>query len=257
IRYKKGLGSYFFIFYIVAAVVSLVIQQIYIDVHKINYEILQNIITSGDYFHYLEEFPVTTVQIIQMLSLTNFVVYSILVITLLYVLKKDFIEDAVIFKREALNKTIKTLIIYSIIFITLNYSINYIIYLIQGLIGYDSSSTNQIFIEVALSKATILTVISTVILGPIAEELIFRKCFFGLIKNKKLALLASSLVFGFIHIISSIGSFDFLETIMLLIPYITAGILLGLIYIKTKLNIYYVTIIHILVNLISIILILI
>jgi len=85
-------------------------------------------------------------------------------------------------------------------------------------------------------------IISTVILGPVIEEFIFR----GIILNKwaettsnKRALILSSLLFGIVHF----GS--------LIIPQFIGGLLYGIVYIKTK-KLIYPILMHIINNLIPV-----
>src|SRR5690554_7517728 len=116
-------------------------------------------------------------------------------------------------------------------------------------------SANQITINLMLkSPYFILMVLSAVILGPIVEELVFRKSFFGLIKNDKIALIVSSLVFGLIHITTEILSGNIALVIVGSIPYIAGGFVFGYIYMRHKKNIVIPILAHMLYNLLSILL---
>lgn len=116
-------------------------------------------------------------------------------------------------------------------------------------------SANQLAINLMLkSPYFILMVLSAVILGPIVEELVFRKSFFGLIKNDKIALIASSLVFGLIHITTEILSGNIALVIVGSIPYIAGGFVFGYIYMRHKKNIVIPILAHMLYNLLSILL---
>lgn len=86
----------------------------------------------------------------------------------------------------------------------------------------------------------------TVILGPINEELIFRRIIIG--EGKKYLpiwsiLILSSIIFGFIHIHN-------VKEIILVIPYICTGLVFGYIYHKSD-NIITSSLLHILNNLIG------
>ena len=96
----------------------------------------------------------------------------------------------------------------------------------------------------------ILMFIAAVFLGPIAEELVFRKSIFAIIKNEKIALVISAFVFGGVHLLSET---TLNGVIMSGIVYIMMGFVFGYIYIRNKKNISVLITIHILSNLISVI----
>lgn len=97
-----------------------------------------------------------------------------------------------------------------------------------------------------------LMIVNVVIFAPIIEELIFRKAFFSLIKNKWVALVVSSLVFGLIHVTSE-PSIQLL--IINIIPYAVMGVVFGYAYIRSDENILIPISIHALSNLLATILI--
>ncbi|MGG5460603.1 CPBP family intramembrane glutamic endopeptidase [Clostridium sp. B9] len=90
--------------------------------------------------------------------------------------------------------------------------------------------------------------ITTIIIGPLNEELIFRNILMGNLKKyipTISTLIISSLLFGLIHIHS------FSEIIQVL-PYIGSGVIFGLIYWKSDFNLVYSSSLHILNNLLGI-----
>ncbi|MDY0316634.1 MAG: CPBP family intramembrane glutamic endopeptidase, partial [Acholeplasmatales bacterium] len=114
------------------------------------------------------------------------------------------------------------------------------------------TSVNQAaIIQMLNSPYMILMVINAVIFAPIVEELVFRKAFFSLIKNKWVALVVSSFMFSLIHIISepTLGGF-----MVNLVIYGASGVGFGYIYLNHKENIYSTIIVHALWNLMSIVL---
>ncbi|MFA7366964.1 MAG: CPBP family intramembrane glutamic endopeptidase [Bacilli bacterium] len=136
---------------------------------------------------------------------------------------------------------------------------NYISQVILTLLGRgNQTSQNQESINNLLNSKYMIFMLLSILFIPIIEELIFRKSFFSLLNkfgfNKNLILIASSLAFGLIHVVFnlSIGY----DELFLSIPYIVSGLVLGYIYIKSEENIYTVTIVHILNNLIASLLIL-
>ena len=89
----------------------------------------------------------------------------------------------------------------------------------------------------------------TVFYAPLSEELIFRRSFKDVFKNKYIYVLISGLVFGGMHVISSASSMsDFLY----IIPYSALGIAFALLYYDTD-NIFTTISMHSLHNLLSII----
>lgn len=256
-RHKLGIVAYISIFYILSVIIALVLQNVYIEMYTIDPDILQTIISSGKYAYYLEIFPVTTIQVIQMLSIGNFLTYVALFISLVMILKKDLLEDFKIFTKDNIKKNVIKFLIYTTLFFVVNYSMNFVVTILKDLISFESSSSNQEFIEISLQHSSFFMLLSVILLGPVTEELIFRKCIFGVFGKKILSLIISSLIFGSIHIISSLTlGYNVIEILLLAIPYIGAGFLIGFIYMKTDYNIYFVTIIHILSNLISVLFIL-
>lgn len=107
---------------------------------------------------------------------------------------------------------------------------------------YQGISTNDNFVSSNNNIALIYNLISTLLIAPIVEELFYRKFLLDklLEMNKPvLAIIISSICFSIIHI----------ETPNNLIPTFISGIILGIIYLKTK-KIGYCIILHFIVNLI-------
>lgn len=255
-RAKKGLFSYLAITYIIGTIISLFLLNIYPIIKSIDVDEFNNIIQINNFSQTITTYYEMTVHVINFLSLNNFLVYVLLTISLIIILKKDIINDLIIFNKENIKSTLIKLAITTVIFFTIYYTMSYLTALLSDLVNINQSA-NQEFVELALEHSTFIMVITTVLLGPICEELVFRKSFFGLLKNKKLALCLSSFTFAAIHLVSSLSlGYNVLQLLVLLLPYLTAGFLFGIIYLKTNLNIYFVTIIHILTNLIAVIIIL-
>ena len=118
-------------------------------------------------------------------------------------------------------------------------------------------SENELIInEILRSSPTnfLLLGMACVVFGPIVEELVFRKTIFELLRNDNISIVISSVIFGLIHVIEY--NYSFLEMILTSLPYISSGIVLGVIYSKSghdiKCNIH----IHMICNLISTLLVL-
>ncbi|WP_164986113.1 MULTISPECIES: CPBP family intramembrane glutamic endopeptidase [Enterococcus] len=115
--------------------------------------------------------------------------------------------------------------------------------------------TNQesldIMLKISSGILSILFYLVTVIVGPINEEVVFRRILIGdgnKIFSKTLLLIFSSVSFGLIHIHK-------ISELPIAIPYICAGFIFGYIYIRFN-NIFSSIAIHVLNNLIGILLLL-
>lgn len=107
---------------------------------------------------------------------------------------------------------------------------------------YQGISTNDNSVISNNNIALIYSLISTLLIAPIIEELFYRKFLLDKLlgKNKPiLAIIVSSICFSIMHI----------ETPNNLIPTFISGIILGIIYLKTK-KIGYCIMLHFIVNLI-------
>jgi membrane protease YdiL (CAAX protease family) len=107
---------------------------------------------------------------------------------------------------------------------------------------YQGISTNDNFVSSNNNIALIYSLISTLLIAPIVEELFYRKFLLDKLLEKNipiLAIIVSSICFSIMHI----------ETPNNLIPTFISGIILGIIYLKTK-KIGYCIMLHFIVNLI-------
>lgn len=186
-------------------------------------------------------------------SLLNVVIYIILFIPIVWFLRSDLLFDYQLSLK--LNKKIIGFVIAGYLYVIFgniisNVFINLIAFIFSS--NYTPAS-NQIFIESMLNdNGVFLMIIGAVILGPIVEELIFRKAMFGLIRKPQIALIVSSLIFALIHVVTELFSASFISIVLTTIPYLTMGFIFGFIYLKYNKNIYIVTLVHMLTNLISI-----
>lgn len=185
------------------------------------------------------------------MSLYQFVLYLILFGFIYYFLKNDVAYD---FNKFRLIKSQWfAIIIIGYLYVLLgNFLSNFISSLLSSQLNIPmSESVNQMTIVRMLnSNGVVFMVLSAVIIGPIVEELIFRKSIFGLIKNQNVALVTSSLIFGAIHLISETS---LAVALINGISYFTMGAIFGYIYIKNDKNIIAPIAVHILVNLISVV----
>lgn len=77
-------------------------------------------------------------------------------------------------------------------------------------------ANNEALVKEMISSAPFLAAINVVITAPFLEEMLFRKCFGDIFKNKKLMIFMSGLMFGLVHVIFSLETpLDFLY----IVPY--------------------------------------
>ena len=195
-------------------------------------------------------------------SLINLLVYVILIIAVLFINYKELVWDFKEFISKKDNIILKVLAGYGIFYV-INIFCSVLISNIEiygnfmnNVLGNGkeiiTTADNQTAIEEILSSNGMwMMFLSAGILGPICEEVVFRKAFFNVCKTKEMGILLSSLCFGLIHITSSIGMYDLYSTILMTMPYIFSGIAFGILYIKNDCNIMVPTIVHMLSNIVS------
>lgn len=172
-------------------------------------------------------------------------IFSGLTILYLIAYRKSLIEDIKDFKKnykKILSITIKYWLIGLIVMITSS--------LIITFIGVDNSNNQNTNIEL-FKQAPFIQAFIAITLAPIIEELVFRRSFKNFTNNKILFALTTGLIFGGIHVISSITSFNDLKMLIHIIPYSSVGIAFGLAY-KEHNNILGTVITHSLHNIIAV-----
>ena len=94
-----------------------------------------------------------------------------------------------------------------------------------------------------------ITAISTVLLAPIAEELMYRGLIFGTIHRRSpvAAYIVSCLVFASIHVIGYIGVYSPIELVVSTLQYIPSGLCLALSYARSG-NIWAPILMHMAIN---------
>lgn len=105
-------------------------------------------------------------------------------------------------------------------------------------------ATNEAGVQEIITTVPMIAFFLTTFVAPFTEEMIFRKSFKDVLKNKYLYILVSGFVFGFLHVISVINSpYDLLY----IIPYGSLGIAFATICYKTD-NIFSSIFVHMLHN---------
>ena len=132
---------------------------------------------------------------------------------------KDFIKNNI--------KYFKQYIKYWFLMLVLMMGSNIIITLFTT----TATSTNQEIIINELTQFPIYTFIVTVLIAPIQEELVFRLSFRKMFKNDFIFIALSGLIFGFMHVITSL---DNIVNILFIIPYSIPGIIFAYCLKKSK-----------------------
>lgn len=190
-------------------------------------------------------------------SWTEILVYLTLSIGLIVINLKNLKEDFLDLKKNTKKRLLEIPIGFGIF-----YGASVLGSLLMMVLKISDSPANQNALEeIVLGKYGFIVLIFIVIIGPICEELIFRQSAFRLFKkgtNQLTKIIISGVIFGSIHVTSSIliylldGLYSSIPKEFLLgIPYILQGIALSYVYYRSNENIIPVTLVHILNNLLT------
>ncbi len=190
-------------------------------------------------------------------SITNLILYLSLFLIFLILFHKYFIEQLI----DLNNRKVQIISILVIGFITM-IAASAISTMILEALGVTEPSDNQAALDMLIT-GTLFDKISlfvfAVFLAPLVEEFVFRKAVLNMFHFKinndtgrfgskfrkvvsaSIAILISSLAFGFIHVTSG----DYIQ----IIYYAFLGVVLGVLYIVSKKNIYVPIFVHFLTNL--------
>ena len=250
-NYILGISLYFGIFYIASVIVSIIVSYIWMAINNV-----QTIdINSPLYDKYMND----------TLAWGNFSIYVIAMAVIIPFTFKFLKKDLKEFKKNpGFNFKwfgLGILIMYAGI-----YTSAIIIELLSFNLEIEDS-TNQKIIENIINSGGINLVLMffmTIIFAPIIEEIVFRKCLFGLFKKSNIkTVILSAILFAGIHIIPAcIDIIPFIFTgdkkiadlyleFIYIFQYIGQAFALAFVYHKTKGNIIPCIMIHILNNFIS------
>ncbi|HIS17227.1 MAG TPA: CPBP family intramembrane metalloprotease [Candidatus Coprovivens excrementavium] len=191
-------------------------------------------------FYFFERKEIINYQVSMILT------YFFTAIVYSYIYRKDLIKDIKNFKENyklILSTTIKYWFIGLIVMVISSNIIN--------MIGIAPNTNQEGNIEL-LRKYPLFEITCACFIAPIIEELVYRRSLKNATSNKHLFALTSGIIFGLVHVLSSISSSSDLIMLIYLIPFSSVGISFGYAYYKTN-NIYGTIIIHSIHNIISII----
>lgn len=177
-------------------------------------------------------------------------IYFILFVCLGLLLYKDLKRDEYDYKErtpELKKEFLPSILIY---FVT-TMIINFIVLMLTKYLHISNESLNQTNIESLVSSSMMnkfLMACSVCFMGPIVEELIFRKSMFTIFYNKWVSLILSSVIFGLMHTLSF--NYEPLRLLVVSLPYVASGFVFGIIYMRTD-NIFMPILIHALLNTVS------
>jgi len=177
-------------------------------------------------------------------------------ITLILILcyKKEILLDLNKIKEKTNKFSIGYILKMFLLFMVVKFLISFISVAILMLCGLDVeniNSVNQTTIESFTKISPFIMIISTSILAPIYEEVLFRLGIKKTIKNKTLFVIVSGSIFGLLHIFPLAEGITLTLGLIQSITYVTMGIFLAIVYVKTD-NIFNTIGIHFLNNFLSI-----
>ena len=150
--------------------------------------------------------------------------YIIMLILLFFIYKKELIEEWKKFKKN-ISKNLDIGFKYWLIGLAIMIGSNIIINMIFG----KGQSNNETAVQSMITALPIVMLISAGIIGPIIEEIVFRKSIKNLIKRKWLFIITSALIFGFVHITSA----NDIKQLLFIIPYSALGYAFASMYYET------------------------
>ena len=152
---------------------------------------------------------------------SNLIITIILIMIYYKSIKKDFIAFKKNFS-ELFETSFQIWVIGLILMASSNLIINQF--------SPNQIANNEEAIRSMINISPILMLLNTAIMAPIIEELVFRKSFRIIFKNGLAFVLISGIVFGSLHVITSIKNvYDYLY----ILPYCSLGIAFSYIYYKT------------------------
>ena len=236
---------YIVCFFLLGAALMYLVGMVVANIKNIEFSSLNELFTKSDLSEIADNDLLNAYYIT--LGYDNFFAYLVtfiaLIICLFKLLKEDFIN---------IKDNKKRFIICAIIFPIAFTLIALLIDFLFSKISSDSDNQQRI-LSILNSDALAVTIISTVILAPVVEELIFRKVIHKLLERFHIVIfyIVSTASFALIHFISNTTTG--IEVVIQIIPYLLSGLMLALIYRYSNYNIYVTILCHMLNNLIAII----
>ena len=166
--------------------------------------------------------------------------YEIVMLAIIYLIIKDKINLALIDIKKNHKKYFSKYLKYWLIALMIMSISNVLISLING----GAIAGNEEAVRNTFNQTPIYMFISAVFIAPLTEEFIFRQSLRNIFSNDKVFIIISGLVFGGLHVVSSVSGWT---DLLYLIPYCTPGFIFAYILVKTD-NIFVSTGLHFLHN---------
>ena len=150
---------------------------------------------------------------------------------IIFIYKKEIIKEfKTFFNKNNFLKNIKKSLYYWFIGLTIMITFNLIIASLTNELAANEQAVRQM-----IDKYPLYMAFQVMLYAPISEEIIFRKSIDKIFKNKYLYILMSGLIFGGLHVVSSVTS---LVDCLYLLPYCSLGFVFALLYKNTNSNIF-------------------
>ena len=237
---------YILFFFILSALITYLVAYIYSNANNVDYEQIKASFTMKT-----EEFKDLSPDILKANAVTqgfsNFIVYFLAGSIIVFFTRDEFKKDLFKFK-EKKNFYLWFIPVAVISFVLICYLIDLLFKQITP-----SSENQQQIMNIIKNGGAIPMIITTIILAPLLEELVFRKCIFSLCGKNRivLAYIASIILFVLPHMLSTRG--DIGTWILQCIPYIVAAGLFATIYHLSGFNFYVTLLCHMANNILAVI----
>lgn len=246
--------AYVVIFFVLATIIQYIAIFIYLGVNKYPYDIIVegSEIYNEKVFEHMSNILNVILQV---------VIYLMILAAAIIICRKMFINDLKKFRPKYLaNAAMGFGLVYA------GSMVGQILLTVLGVTNFKGEATNQEAINAMFSQgplAILALFLVTVIIAPIVEEIVFRKCIFNLFSDRKMGLYVSTIAFGLLHVVSPImvavvgwisGEAAFIDIVlelMYLIPYSLMGLGMGIAYMKSNNNILAPILTHTANNLVS------
>ena len=160
------------------------------------------------------------------LKLIVSIIYEILILlTVIFIYLKTIVNDFIDYKQN-IKYYINNYLKYWFLNLGLMMITNIIIINITNI----NNSTNQEYITKLLGKYPIYTIVATILIAPLTEELIFRLNIRKIFKNNILFIITSGLVFGALHMTVATS----FKELLFIIPYSIPGFIFAYTLTKSK-----------------------
>lgn len=165
---------------------------------------------------------------------------------MIFIYRKDLITNAKNFFNKNFISNLEVPVKYWLVGLLVMIGSNFFISIITN----GSIANNEESVRELIDMMPLYMIFQIIIYAPITEELIFRKSIKNIFNNKYLYILTSGLVFGGLHVITSVIT---ITDLLYIIPYSALGIAFAYTYTKTN-NIFSTISMHALHNSLTLIL---